>query len=89
MAPNVIGEDGRPRRSQEPQSWTYVLTHFGTGDRVRICFDSRYDLNPGLARAQKRPGYHFSRDHSYYLDEFKKIFLLLIMSAGGQNDNNK
>ncbi len=44
---NVIGEDGKTRRPQEPQGWTYVLTHFGTGDRVAGCFDGRYDLSPG------------------------------------------
>ncbi len=30
-------------------------------------------------------GYHFSRDHSYYLDEFEGLSVIIF--AGGQNDN--
>ena len=84
----MIGEDGRPRRSQEPQGWTYVLTHFGTGDRVRVVFDGRYDLSPGALYELQASGYHFSREHSYYLDEFEGLSVAHNF-AGGQNDNNK
>ncbi|WP_125389501.1 hypothetical protein [Streptococcus oralis] len=85
---NVIGADGRPQRSQEPQGWTYLLTHFGTGDRVRVVFDGKYDLSPGALYELQASGYHFSRDHSYYLDEVKGISVAHNF-AGGRNDGNK
>ena len=72
---NVIGEDGRPKRSQEPQGWTYVLTHFGTGDRVRVVFDKKYELSPGALYELQGSGYHFSRDHHNF--------------GGNRNDGNK
>ncbi len=37
---NVIGEDGRPRRSQKKPKMDKCLTHFGTGDR-EVVFDGR------------------------------------------------
>lgn len=85
---NVIGEDGRPKRSQEPQGWTYVLTHFGTGDRVRVVFDRKYELSPGALYELQGVGYHFSRDHSYYLDEVDGLSVAHNF-AGGRNDGNK
>lgn len=85
---NVIGEDGRPKRSREPQGWTYLLTHFGTGDRVRVVFDGKYELSPGALYELQGAGYHFSKDHSYYLDEVKGLSVAHNF-AGGRNDNNK
>lgn len=85
---NVIGADGRPQRSQEPQGWTYLLTHFGTGDRVRVVFDGKYELSPGALYELQASGYHFSRDHSYYLDEVKGISVAHNF-AGVRNDGNK
>ncbi len=71
----MIGET-EDRRSQEPQGWTYVLTHFGTtGDRVRAVFDGRYDLSPGALYELQASGYHFSRDHLLLSDEFEGLLL--------------
>ncbi len=49
----MIGEDGRPRRLETTKSLC-PHTHFGTGDRVRVVFDGRYDLSPGLCTSFKR-----------------------------------
>ncbi len=46
---NVIGEtDVRAaHNSLSPQGWTYVLTHFGTGDRVEVVLTESTQLLPG------------------------------------------
>ncbi len=66
-------------------------THFGTGDRVRVVFTADMTSAQGLlcTSSSVRAITSFSRDHSYYLDEFEGLSLLLIIFAGGQNDNNK
>ncbi len=46
------------------------------------------DLSPGSFVRKLQIGYHFSRDHSYYLDEFEGLSVAHNF-AGGQNDNNK
>ncbi len=34
---------------------------------VRAVFDRKYELSPGALYELQGVGYHFSRDHSYYL----------------------
>lgn len=85
---NVIGEDGRPKRSQEPSGWTYLLTQFGTGDRVRVVLDKKYELSPAVLYEIQGFGYHFSREHSYYLDELNALAVVHDF-AGVENDSNK
>jgi hypothetical protein len=85
---NVIGEDGRPKRSQEPQGWTYLFIQFGTGDRVRVVLDNKYELNPGVLYEVQALGYHFSREHSYYLDELNALAVVHDF-AGAGNDSSK
>ncbi len=74
---NVIGgEDGRPRRSQEPRLDTYVLTqHFGTGDRVGLFLMARYDLSPGaLYELQASKAITLVETTTYYLDSSERSF---------------
>lgn len=85
---NVIGVDGRPQRSQEPSGWTYLFTQFGTGDRVRVVLDNKYELNPGVLYEVQALGYHFSREHSYYLDELKALAVVHDFGGSG-NDSSK
>lgn len=85
---NVIGEDGRPKRSREQKGWTYSLIQFGTADLVRVVFDKKYELSPGALYELKASGYHFSRDRSYYLDEVEGISVAHNF-AGGRNDSNE
>lgn len=66
---NVIGEDGRPKRSQEPQGWTYLFAQFGTGDHVRVVLDNQYELNPAVLYKIEGLGYHFKREKTFYVDE--------------------
>jgi hypothetical protein len=85
---DVIGEDGRPQRSREQKGWAYVLTQFGTADRVRVVFDKKYELSPGALYELQGSGYHFSRDRSYYLDEVEGLSVAHNF-AGNRNDNNE
>ncbi len=85
----MIGEDGRPRRSQEPQGAGLILTHFGTGDRVRLFLMADKDLAAcGALYELQASGYHLV-ETTLTIDESSKVSLLLSNFAGGQNDNNK
>ncbi len=81
----MIGEDGRPRRSQEPRLDLCPHTPLELVT-VRAVFDGRYDLSPGAlyaaARALQASGY-FSRDHFIGPDEFEGLSVAHNF-AGGQ-----
>ncbi len=74
MARTVIGDED-PDVHASQLGWTYVLTPFGTGDRVRVVFIGRYD--PFCTSFKRR--YHFSSIS--YLDEFEGLSLLIILQV--------
>ncbi len=51
-----------------------MSSHFGTGDRARVVFDGRYDLSPGLVRAQ-------ASGYPLLLGQFKVFLLLIILQV--------
>ncbi len=61
-------------------------THFGTGDRVRVVFDGRYDLSPGALVRASASGYHFLVETSLtILGRVQRPFSVAHNFAGGQN----
>ncbi len=71
MARTWSYEDGRPRRHKSHKGRTLASSHTWNW-WSQVVFDGRYDLVPGFVRASAS-GYHFSRDHSYHLDEFEGL----------------
>ncbi len=74
----MIGEDVRSRRSRATRLDLCPHTPFGTGDRVRVVFDGRYDLSQGLCNEPGRQAITLVETTYHYLDE-SKVFLLLII----------